>query len=157
MTRLACAGVLLAVTMTSTGCGNPISSTPLPPAAPPQILPAPPPATRPSAVALFGTVFERTAGAQTAIEGVMVYCDACGEYGHTFMTTDANGRYRFSGDLANGGGVWLGGPPMRLLVQKAGYILPGGVPINSASYPEGFWATVTMNGDTEFDIVLARR
>jgi hypothetical protein len=107
-------------------------------------------------VALFGTVFERTPTGLKPLEGVLLYCDACGEFGHTFLTTDANGRYRFSGDVAHGGGIWPS-DPLSVLVQKAAYTVTGGVPINSPSYPDGFWVSVKMNGDTALDIVLTAR
>jgi hypothetical protein len=151
--NLALAAVILALAAGSIGCRNPVSSSPLPPTAPAVSIP---PQTGPSGVALFGTVFERTAESLTPIPGVLLYCDACGEFGHTAQTTDADGRYRFSGDLAHGGGVWLT-DPIRLLAQRDGYVLPGGEPVNSPSYPSAFWTNVKMNGDTEFDVVLARK
>ena len=99
---------------------------------------------------------ERTPIGLKPLEGVLLYCDACGEFGHTFLTTGANGSYRLSGDLAHGGGIWLS-DLISVLVQKPGYTVIGGVPINSPSYPEGFWVNVKMNGDTASDIVLTAR
>ena len=156
MTHLAFAVILLVLAAGSMGCSNPVSSS-APPMTP--TTPSPvslPPPTGPAGVALFGTVSERTVNGLTPIPAVLLYCDACGEFGHTFLTTDANGSYRFSGDLAHGGGVWLS-DSIRLLVQKDGYVLPNGEPVNSSSYPGAFWTNVKMNGDTEFDIVLARQ
>jgi len=159
MTRFALTGILLALATGSLSCSGKGSSSELPTA--PTVITPTSPAPVPSrsgatGVALFGTVSEATPSGQSPVPGVLLYCDACGEFGHTFLTTDANGSYRFSGDLAHGGGVWLLNP-MQLLVEKAGYKLPGGVPVNSSSYPDGFWLTFKMNGDTQLDIVLARQ
>ena len=159
MTRFAVAGILWALATGSIGCGSPTTPSGLPTTMPSTSSAPTPPRPVPSGasgVALFGTVSERIPTGLKPLEGVLLYCDACGEFGHTFLTTDANGSYRFSGDLAHGGGIWLS-DPISLLVQKAGYMVIGGVPINSPSYPEGFWVTVKMNGDTAFDIVLAAR
>jgi hypothetical protein len=162
MTRLALAGILWALAAGSMGCSGPTSPSELPSTlpstSPAPALPRPsgPAPIGPSGVALFGTVSEQTPTGLRPLEGVLLYCDACGEFGHTFLTTDANGSYRFSGDLAHGGGIWLS-DPISVLVQKAGYTVNGGVPINSPSYPEGFWVIVKMNGDTSLDIVLTRR
>jgi hypothetical protein len=48
-------------------------------------------------VSLSGVVTERTTDEQTPIEGVRVYCDACGATGHTWRFTDKNGPTRFTG------------------------------------------------------------
>jgi hypothetical protein len=162
MTRFALVGILWALATGVMGCSSSTSPSGLPAtmpstsSAPTPTSPSRPAPTGPSGVALFGTVSERTPTGLKPLEGVLLYCDACGEFGHTFLTTDANGSYRFSGDLAHGGGIWLS-DPISVLVQKAGYTVMGGVPINSPSYPEGFWVTVKMNGDTAFDIVLTAR
>lgn len=159
MTRFALAGILWWLAIGSIGCSVPASPsgppTP-PPASPAPVLPRPSGPTGPSSVALFGTVSEQTPIGLKPVEGVMLYCDACGEFGHTFLNTDASGSYRFSGDLAQGGGIWVSNP-ISVLVQKAGYTVIGGIPINSPSYPEGFWVTVNVSGDTALDIVLTRR
>src|SRR5258705_9084855 len=162
MTRFALAGILWALATGSMGCNSPTYPSGLPTtmpstsSAPTPTSPSQPAPTGAIGVALFGTVFERTPTGLKPLEGVLLYCDACGEFGHTFLTTDANGSYRFSGDLAHGGGIWPSNP-LNVLVQKAGYTVNGGAPINSPSYPDGFWVTVKMNGDTEVDIVLTAR
>jgi hypothetical protein len=103
---------------------------------------------------LSGVVFEVTATGQVPIPGVSLYCDACGEFGHTAKTTDKDGFYSFSGDIAHGGGMWL--PPSNtayLIVQKEGYRDPPGLPRGPVS--QG-WRDVTVKGDTRFDIQLVR-
>ena len=105
---------------------------------------------------IVGTESERTLTGLKPLEGVLLYCDACGEFGHTFLTTDADGNYRFSGDLAHGGGIWIWNP-ISVLVQKVGYTVTGGIPAKSSSYPDGFLVTINISGDTAFDIVLTRR
>lgn len=111
-------------------------------------------------VALSGVVEETTpAGTRLPIEGARVYCDACGEYGHTGTTTDSNGRYHFSGQIAAGGGMWLTGDGLTPLhVSKDGYQDPPGLPALSRRYqdPSG-WREVRVNGDTRFDMLLIRR
>jgi hypothetical protein len=156
-------GILFLLLATgSMDCSSPTSPSVVPPMMPspsPAPAPASPSAPTPpalSGVALFGTVSERTPTGLKPLEGVLLYCDACGEFGHTFLTTDTNGSYRFSGDLAHGGGIWLS-DPISILVQKAGYTVITGVPMNSSSYPEAYWVTVKMNGDTVFDIALTAR
>ena len=43
-------------------------------------------------MSLSGVVFEIADGGRVPIEGVELYCDSCGEFGHTATYTDANGR-----------------------------------------------------------------
>jgi hypothetical protein len=108
-------------------------------------------------VSLFGVVSEPTADGAVPIAGALVYCDACGEFGHTWMTTDANGYYSFSGDLGAGGGVWLSGAPTALSVEKEGYRDPPGLPPPSRGLPSGEgWREVVIAGDTRFDMQLVR-
>ena len=108
-------------------------------------------------VSLFGVVSEPTPNGQAPIAGVMVYCDVCGEFGHTAVTTDANGYYSFNGDLASGGGVWLSGPATALLVSKEGYQDPPGMTRPAPPLPSGpGWRAVLINGDTRFDTQLVR-
>jgi hypothetical protein len=46
-----------------------------------------------SGVTLYGVVFELTPTGQMPLADTQVYCDACGEFGHTSAFTDANGFY----------------------------------------------------------------
>ena len=69
-------------------------------------------------------VFEARAGARMPVEGVEVYCDACGPFGHTASFTDANGNYELPGAPA---GV------TRVLVAKAGFKLVAPVWVNSVN------------------------
>ena len=134
------------------------SPTPAP-AAPPVPSPAAPPSPSSgyvpgyvlTAVSLSGIVTERTATGLTPLGDVRLYCDACGAVGHTWRFTDQNGRYTFPGDLASGGGVWL--PPGNaaiVSVDKEGFIA-------ASPADTGGQFTVTMNGDTEFDVQMRRR
>jgi hypothetical protein len=79
---------------------------------------------------LSGVVFEVTPTGVMPIEGVQVE-----EYDrHQFATTDANGFYRISGGSAGRIGVGF---------EKEGY--------------QSNRSTVTVNGDTRFDIQAIRR
>ena len=82
-------------------------------------LPAQPPVRPPAGlsavlqgVTVFGIVSESTPTGRVAISDVSIYCDACGEFGHTWLRTDANGYYSFNGDLDAGGGIWLSADPL---------------------------------------------
>ena len=109
-------------------------------------------------VAIFGVVSEVTANGPQPIEGVEVYCDSCGEVGHTSVKTDATGSYRFNGDLASGGGVWVqGGFTNYLIVTKDGYQDPPGLPALTWPSTIAGWREVTVDGDTRFNIQLVRR
>jgi hypothetical protein len=99
--------------------------------------------------ALSGVVYELDGVGRTPLADVTVYCDACGEVGHTWLRTDVNGHYRFSGDLAAGGGIGLAGPTTQIWVGRDGYGDP-------PSFPGGGWRTVTIDGDTQFDVELVR-
>ena len=83
---------------------------------------------------LSGVVFEMTATGPARVEGVDIYCDACGQFGHTWLTTDGNGFYSFSG-------VYNGLTP--LLVRKEGYVAGR--------------RDATVSGDTRFDIQIVRQ
>jgi hypothetical protein len=151
---------LLVLAQGVAGCGGTdSSSTPLGPSpVAPQAAPPPP---RPpgswlagytlTGVSLSGVVYESTPTGRVPIAGVNVYCELCGELTHTWTTADANGFYIFSGDLANGGGVWLSGQPTPLLVAKDGYGDP------AACLPGFSCREILINGDTRFDIELVRR
>lgn len=91
---------------------------------------------------LSGMVFEATPGGRVPLEGVVLYCDGCGSpVGHTFVTTDAKGFYRFAWTL--NGKTWI------QFISKDGYRYAG--PIESLGIP------VNVNGDTRFDIELVKR
>ena len=168
MTDRVLAGVVLLVFAQGlAGCGGSVSSmTPLAPT--PVPTQAVPPAPSPSGwvygpgyvrtgVTLFGEVFEATPMGRAPIAGAEIYCDACGEFGHTFLKTDANGFYQFSGDFSSGGGVWLNGAATPLNVGKEGYRDPDGLPALVSRFLSGQgWREVRINGDTRFDIELVR-
>jgi hypothetical protein len=79
----------------------------------------------------------------------MIYCELCGEETHAWATTDVNGVYRFPGELANGGGVWLApGKPTPIIVGGVGFDLRAWV---------GQDLNVLIAGDTRLDVVLFRR
>jgi hypothetical protein len=99
---------------------------------------------RAATVSLSGVVFEMVDGRREPIEGVEVYCDSCGEYGHTATHTDSSGRYVFPELFGRGYTL--------LLVRKDGYKVKNPV---VASNLEG--AAVTVDTDTQFDIELIRR
>ena len=109
---------------------------------------------------LTGLVFETTSSGSgyAPVLGVTVYCDACGEFGHTWTTTDASGFYRFSGDVAGGGGVGVApGTTTYLIVDKEGYKDPAGLPATFWGGSRPGFRELTMRGDTRFDIELVRR
>ena len=87
-------------------------------------------------------VYESTPGGRVPLDGVVLYCDGCGSpVGHTFVTTDANGLYRFAWTL--NGKNWI------QFVSKDGYRYAG--PFEQLGIP------VNVNGDTRFDIELVKR
>jgi hypothetical protein len=98
---------------------------------------------------LSGVVSEMTADGLVPIAGVDIYCDACGEFGHTRLETDVNGAYDFGRD-----GIWDDGTEViQLLIFKQGFQVLGG-PMG----PDGSsWQPVKIDGDTRFDFQLVRR
>lgn len=80
---------------------------------------------------LSGTVFESTPSGPQPIAGLEMYCDACGEVGHTRLYTDQNGRYTFT-HVFNG--------RVAVLLSRGSYL--------------NVHKDVTVNGDTRFDITL---
>jgi len=146
------------------GCGS-YSSAPTAPGQVPVAVaqPVPSPAASPSsgiygpgyvltAVSLTGVVTDRTTAERTPLEGVRMYCDACGITGHTWQFTDKNGRYTFQGDLASGGGVWLAPSyATPLFVEKDGFV------VVMPSVDAAGQVSVKMNGNTEFDVEMQRR
>jgi hypothetical protein len=94
---------------------------------------------------LSGLIFEQTNGVQAPVPGVQLYCDACGEYGHTFADTDEHGIYAFDGVLEG---------TNTLLIRKEGYVVPAGPPPDrSGSQTVG----AIVRGDTRLDIELLRK
>ena len=141
------------------GCGgdDPLPS-PTPSPVTPEAIVSPPPAGTPTwlngytltGVSLSGTVYESTATGPMPIAGALVYCELCGKETHTWAAADANGIYNFSGDLANGGGIWLvAGRRIPVLVQAEGYRDPNGSP--------NFPRYVVIDGDTRSDFELVPR
>ena len=148
------------------GCGGsdspvtPLTPSPLPPQT---VVPAPrPPGSwlrdyTLTGVSLSGVVYELTATGQTPIARAVVYCEPCGAETHTFAYADDYGFYHFSGDLAQGGGVWVNrGVPTPIAVgyYNKDYEDPPGLP-PSRNGPG--WREVLIDGDTKFDIELVRR
>lgn len=162
-------GAVVAALVTSAACSG--YDTPTSPTTQPTASAAPASATRAplsydlfvrtsvrTAAGLSGLVFETTPSGPVPIPGVSVYCDACGEEGHTTATTDASGFYRFSGDIDGGGGVWLSpGFTTYLIVNKDGYQDPTGLPPFMWGDTRPGWREVMMSGETRFDIELVRR
>jgi hypothetical protein len=151
---------LLALVLPLSGCSgadpSAISTAPSP--APPQATAPPPAPPNPrwppadytlTAASLSGVVYESTPAGRVPIPGAVLYCELCGEATHTWATADANGVYRFPGDLARGGGVWLA--PGRLTPVQV-----GGVGFGTETWI-GRSLEVLIAGDTWLDIALVRR
>lgn len=163
--RISLLGSGLVLVLGLGGCGGPDSrTTPLTPSPlPPQaMVPAPAPGSRfppgqLTGVSLSGVVYELTPTGRTPIAGAVVYCELCTEGTHAFATADDNGFYHFSGDLANGGGVWVSpGVPTPIAVgfYNSEYEDPPGLP--ATRFGPG-WREVLIDGDTSLDIELVRR
>lgn len=119
------------MTLTVTACGGDGTGT-IPTATAPTQTPATAPTPTParSTFALFGVVSELTANGIVPVKGVQVE-----EYDrHQFSRTDADGFYRISGVSTGRIGVGF---------EKEGY--------------QSSRSTVTVNGDTRFDIQAIRR
>jgi hypothetical protein len=138
------------------GCGGDVAlPTPSVVQPPPVVPPASPPAPgfladhTLTAASLFGTVYESTAMGPMPIAGALVYCEPCGEITHTWATADTNGFYRFPGNLADGGGVWL----------RAGVFTPVSVRADGYYDPTNRDGQryVLIVGDTRLDFELVRR
>ena len=128
-----------------------VSTTPVPPAGPGAWLGG----YTLTAVSLYGLVYEETAAGRVGIAGAAVYCEVCGEGTHSWAIADANGFYRFSSDLATGGGVWLRpGAATIVGVEHDGYQDPPGTPL---MFNRPGWRQVMISSDTRFDIQLDRR
>ena len=162
---------VVGLSMVISGCSgshvaNPVGPSTLPAQAATPPTAAPPPNPGPgawlggtytlTAVSLYGLVYEETAAGRVGIAGAAVYCEVCGEETHTWAKADANGFYRFSSDLATGGGVWLRPGALTVVgVQSDGYEDPPGTPLMFNNRPG--WRQVSIAGDTQFDIQLVRR
>ena len=153
MTGRLLTGVLVLV-LGMTGCGDGRSPTA------PTAQPPPPPVGEPrpaglTGFALSGVAYESTRTGRVPLEGVTVYCDACGREGHSWSYTDRDGQYGFSGDIATGGGVFLAADSTtHLWVSKDGYDVVG----SDRTLPDGSGRKIVrLNGDTIFDIELVRR
>jgi hypothetical protein len=95
---------------------------------------------------LSGLAYEITAAGRVPLAGIVLYCDGCGSpVGHTVVTTDAEGLYRFA---------WVPPGITELMVEgKEGYAYVG-----PASQFNG-WSIVSIRtpGDTRFDFEFVRR
>jgi hypothetical protein len=153
-------GGLLVFVLALSGCGGGDSS-PLPVGpsldVPRVFVPSPPPVAAVdwmagytlTAASLSGLIYESTPTGRAPIPGAVVYCERCGEITHTWATADANGFYRFPGELTTGGGIWLSpGQPTPILV--------GGVNFEPQPWL-GRSLSVTITGDTRVDVELVRR
>jgi hypothetical protein len=103
-----------------------------------------------TAASLSGVIYESIPWlGKVPIPGAVVYCERCGEITHTWATADANGFYRFPGDLATGGGIWLSpGQPTSIIVRG----------VNFEQQPWfGRNLDVPITDDTRFDVELVRR
>ena len=137
----------------------PLTPSPLLPQA---VVPAPPASGFPpghlTAVSLSGVIYELTPTGRTPIARALVYCELCGKETHTWATADEKGAYRFSGDLATNGGVWLAsGVPTPIAVGgwfNKDFEDPPGLPVLRQGPG---WREVQIDGDTRFDIELVRR
>ena len=141
MKRLS-AVLISAVLLSACDGGGQPPTAPSVPTPDPTPSPAPAPTTPVVTYTLSGTIFEVMPTGRMPIEGVGVYCDGCGSpEGHTQTYTNADGLYSFE---------WSQNGATPLLVGKAGYDVVGQV-------PNAYGAIVaTVNGDTQFDIELAR-
>jgi predicted small lipoprotein YifL len=152
--RMRSAFLLSALVVGLAGCGengpilSPTPAAPLPvparPSATPDFMPD---------VTLSGVVYEETPSGRAPIEGVWVYCEACGAETHSGAYTDSNGFYSFTG-------VWTdsGHFPTRIRIIKDGYVDPPGLPEPTPPNPSGAgWREVVINGTTQFDVQLVRR
>jgi hypothetical protein len=144
-TRLAASLGAHCLALSLSACDN-TSRSPLSPTAVPT--PPPLPTGTTGTGTLSGVVYEVTAAGNVPVQGVEVYCDACGA-GHAMIFNDATGLYRFQ-DVAPG--------VYPLYLAKPGYSLasPTGPAVGG---PGGWMGSITarVSGDTRFDIQLVRQ
>jgi hypothetical protein len=149
------AGVLISIALQLAGCtrsGSLTPSAPSPPAPPVAMTRQPPAYIAPiyhADFVLSGVVYEITATGLSPLQGATIYCDACGEYGHTWQDTNDSGVYSFSG-------LWTTGGTIVLSVMKQGYVDPPGQPALSG-YSGAGWRAVTLARDGRFDMQLGRK
>ena len=145
--------LLFAIALSGCGSDSPIppigpSPTPIPPAVPPTASGWHSGYTL-TAASLSGVVYESTPTGRVPIPGAVVYCEDCGEITHTWAVANADGVYRFPGDPATGGGIWLSpGRPTPIMVR--------GVNFEVQTYA-GRSIDVSIVGDTRLDVELVRR
>ena len=164
--RVGVVGLAVVISSCSSGyVANPVGPSTLPAQAGIPPTPIPPSNVGPgawlggtytlTAVSLHGLVYEETATGRAGIAGAAVYCEVCGEDTHSWAIADASGFYRFSSDLATGGGVWLRPGAVTVVgVEHDGYQDPPGVPL---MFNGPGWRQVMVTADTRFDIQLVRR
>ena len=122
-------------------------SLPTPPASVAAGRPFWPPGAFDPNVTLAGEVFEIVQGREVPVEGAWVYCELCTEETHAGMYTDNKGAYAFAG-------VW--DKFFWISVTKPGYQDPRGP--TKTGLPDGHVRRdVTINGDTRFNVELARK
>ena len=145
--------------VTSGACSETSPTAPTAPGLAPTAVSRPPVSPAPTHtytadVTLSGVVWERTETGSKPLQGASIYCDACGEYGHTTVTTDESGSYTFTG-------MWLlpfSAVPLHL--EKDGYNDPPGLPpLKSPFAGKGAgWREVMISStETQFDMDLIRR
>ena len=148
-------GIVVLIAHVLAGCGAEVGrapvptapSSPTPPASAVTGRPAWPPGLFTPNVTLSGVVFEIVQDAEVPIERAWVYCELCGEETHSGMYTDNKGFYTFKGVWDNT--FWIS-------VIKDGYQDPRGP--TSTGLPDGYVRRdVTVNGDTRFNVQLARK
>jgi hypothetical protein len=95
---------------------------------------------RATAYVLSGVAYELTPHGDVPVEGVNLYCDGCGEVGHTGLQTDARGAYTFP---------FVYPAVQYLQVWKQGYrtALPFALP----------GIPVAITGDTQLNIQMVRQ
>ena len=142
-------GIVLLIVQTLVGCGS-VGVHPSAPSAPTSTPPVVtvrqpwPPGVFTPHVSVAGVVFEIVHDREVPIEHAWVYCELCGEETHSGMYTDDKGFYTFKG-------VWDNNLPISVI--KQGYQDPRGTDL-----PDGYVRReVTVNGDTRFNIQLARK
>ena len=145
-TRTSAGLAVFCVTILTMACdGDRTSPFRFPTSASPTVTQAPTPTATVITGTLSGVVFEVTSAGNAPVEGVQVYCDACG-LGHASQFTDGNGAYSFSDVKTAIYPLW---------VAKQGYNLAK--PTGRAGI--GWMGSINadVNGNTRFDIEIVRQ